>query len=134
MLGWRAFNPLARRLAGTAPWWVVLETTGLRSGLERHTPLARGPHEGGAIWLISVHGRRAHWVRNLEADPAVRVKLGRRWRPGRATVERFDTERVRRFSSYAQAGPRVLGIEPVLVRVQLDLGAGRCRSPRPGQT
>ena len=24
----RAFNPIARSLAGVAPWWVVLETTG----------------------------------------------------------------------------------------------------------
>ena len=56
---WRAVNPLARPLAGIAPWWVLLETTGRRSGKRRHTPLARGPMDGGAMWLIAVHGRHS---------------------------------------------------------------------------
>lgn len=122
MLAWRVFNPLVCRLAGLAPWWVVLETRGRRSGLPRRTPLARGPFEDGAVWLAAVHGRHASWVLNLVANPAVRLKLGRRWRYGRAAVEPFDAERMRRFSSYARLGPRTLGIDPVLVRVELDRG------------
>ena len=53
---WRVMNPMARRLAGIAPWWVVLETTGRRSGRPRQVPLARGPVSGNTTWLIAVHG------------------------------------------------------------------------------
>jgi hypothetical protein len=36
-------NPLPLRLAGIAPWWVILETTGRRTGLPRRVPPAGGP-------------------------------------------------------------------------------------------
>ena len=117
---WR-LNPLALRFAaGIAPWWVILETTGRKSGQPRRVPLARGPANADTIWLIAVHGRRAAFVQNLMANPAVRVKLRGRWVSGHATVEAFDEERVRReFNLYARMGPRTLGIEPVLVRVSV---------------
>jgi hypothetical protein len=36
---WRVVNPIALRFgAGRAPWWVILETTGRRTG--RPTPLS----------------------------------------------------------------------------------------------
>jgi len=120
MVFWRAFNPIARRLAGIAPWWVVLETTGRRTGRARHTPLARGPEADGALWLISVHGRHAAWVKNLSDRPAVRIRVRGRWSAGRASVVEWDPERVRSFSMYARMGPRTLGIDPVLVRVELS--------------
>lgn len=71
------------------------------------------------MWLISVHGRRAAWVRNLEATPAVRIKLSGRWNQARATVQDYDEAIARRFNVYARSGPRTLGIDPVLVRVRL---------------
>src|SRR2546422_998551 len=67
---WNIVNPPTRRLAGFAPWWVLLQTKGRRTGKPRTTPLARGPVDGDVVWLNSVHGRHAHWVRNLEATPA----------------------------------------------------------------
>ena len=112
-------NPPARRLAGIAPWWVLVETRGRRSGEPRTTPLARGPVEGDAVWVNSVHGRHASWVRNIEATPEVRVKLAGRWRDGHATVHDYDHPIVRRFNRYARSGPRTLGIDPVLVRIEL---------------
>ena len=112
-------NPPTRPLAGYAPWWVLLETRGRRSGQPRTTPLARGPFDGDALWLASVHGRRADWVRNLEAEPEVRVKLSGRWRRGLAEIRDFDEDTARRFNPYARSGPRTLGVEPVLVRVAL---------------
>lgn len=118
---WRLFNPLARALAGLAPWWVVIETTGRRSGLARRTPLARGPLEDGALWLISTHGRHATWVRNLEAEPVVRIRVRGRWLRGRASVEPLDPARVARFNAYARtAAAGAVGIDPVLVRVTLE--------------
>jgi deazaflavin-dependent oxidoreductase (nitroreductase family) len=120
MLMWRVMNPVARRLAGVVPWWVVLETTGRRSGRPRHTPLARGPVEDGAVWLIAVHGRHATWVKNVEATPAVRIRQGRQWRAGTAALVPVDPERLRPFNRYARLGPKTVGIDPVLVRVDLE--------------
>jgi deazaflavin-dependent oxidoreductase (nitroreductase family) len=117
-------NPPSRPLAGIAPWWVLLETRGRRSGRARRTPLARGPVEGDVVWLAAVHGRHADWVRNVEADPHVRIKLSGRWRSGRATVHDFDDSIARRFGAYARSGPRTLGIDPALVRVDLTAPAG----------
>ena len=117
VLFWRVVNPPARLLAGIAPWWVVLETTGRRSGKPRHTPLARGPAWEGAHWLIAVHGRHSAWVKNLIADPSVRLRVRGHWRTGTAAIVEFDEEIASRFSLYAQSGPRLAGIDPLLVRV-----------------
>jgi deazaflavin-dependent oxidoreductase (nitroreductase family) len=118
---WRVFNPLALRFgAGRAPWWVILETTGRRSGRAIHTPLARGPMTGTTLWLVSVHGRHANFVRNLLAEPRVRVKHRGAWRIGRASVEPLDPARLGQFNLYARSGPRTLGIDPVMVKVELD--------------
>jgi deazaflavin-dependent oxidoreductase (nitroreductase family) len=118
---WRVFNPIALRFgAGRASWWVILETTGRRSGRPIHTPLARGPMTETTLWLVSVHGRQANFVKNLVKRPEVRVKHRRRWRSGRATVEPLDPRRLREFNFYARSGPRSLGIDPVLVRVEFD--------------
>jgi len=116
---WRFINPPLRRLAGYAPWWVLIETRGRRSGRARTTPLARGPRDRDVVWVNSVHGRRADWVRNVEASPEVRVKLSGRWHRGRATIHDYEDETVRRFNRYARSGPATLGIDPVLVRVEL---------------
>jgi deazaflavin-dependent oxidoreductase (nitroreductase family) len=117
---WRIVNPPTRPLAGFAPWWVLLETRGRQTGRPRRTPLARGPVDGDVVWLASVHGRHALWVRNLEAAPAVRIKLSGRWHQGRATVHEYDEATARRFNAYARGGPKRLGIDPVLVRIELD--------------
>lgn len=116
---WRLFNPVARRLAGIAPWWVVLETTGRRSGRPRQVPLARGPVDGTTAWLIAVHGDHSAFARNIAAEPRVRLKLRGRWYEGTARLELLDGEILRRFNPYARIGPRTLGIEPKLVRVEL---------------
>ena len=116
---WTIVNPLNRPLAGYAPWWVLLEARGRRSGRPRTFPLARGPLDGHVLWLISVHGRHADWVRNLEAMPQVRIRLSGHWHHAHATVHDYDQATVRRFNLYARSGPRTLGIDPALVRVQL---------------
>src|SRR5215208_76923 len=114
MLFWRLFNPLARALTGWAPWWVVLETSGRHSGRPRRVPLARGPQDGSTAWVISVHGRHASFARNIDADSRIRLKVGGRWRVGRAAVVPADPAVLRRFSLYARMGPRTLGIDPAL--------------------
>lgn len=104
---WRIVNLPTRRLAGLAPWWVVLETQGRRTGKPRITPLARGPIDSDAVWLNSVHGRHADWVRNLEATPEVRIKLSGHWHHA-ATIHEYDEATVRRFNLYARSGPKTL--------------------------
>jgi deazaflavin-dependent oxidoreductase (nitroreductase family) len=120
MAFWRAFNPVARSLAGIAPWWVVLETQGRRSGLARRVPLAKGPVDERVVWLIAVHGEHSAFVRNIAADNRVRLKMARRWREGTASIEPVDQAVLNRFSGYARIGPRALGIDPKLIRVGLD--------------
>ena len=119
LLFWRVINPVNLALAPVAPWWVVLETTGRRTGRPGQTPLARGPVDGRSTWLISVHGRNADWVRNLEANPRVRIRLGGRWLDAEASVQPFDPAVARRFNRYARGGPKLMGIEPLLVRIDL---------------
>jgi deazaflavin-dependent oxidoreductase (nitroreductase family) len=114
---WRIANPPTRLLAGLAPWWVLLETTGNKTGRRRRTPLAVGPMEADRVWLIAVHGRRSGWVRNLEASPAVRLKHRRRWRDGTASTHPMDAVPLERFNAYARSGPRLLGMDPLLVRI-----------------
>ena len=119
MVFWRIINPPTRPLAGLAPWWVLLETTGRRTGQARRTPRARGPIDDSGVWFTSVHGRTASWVRNLEAHRDVRIKLSGRWHRARAEVVEPDEAVARRFNAYARVGPRTMGIDPVLVRVEL---------------
>ena len=117
---WRVLNPLATPFAGVVPWWVLLETTGRRSGLPRRTPLAHGAEFDGAHWIIAVHGEASDFVRNLKANPRVRFKTRGRWHSGTARVEPVTEERLRRFGAYARGGIRTVGIEPCLVRIELD--------------
>ena len=117
---WRPFNPVARALAGIAPWWVVLETTGRRSGKPRRVPLARGPVDGRTAWLIAVHGSHSSFAHNIAANARVRLKLRGRWREGTAELVDIDDAVLRRFSPYARMGPPTFGIEPKLVRIELD--------------
>ena len=113
---WRLLNPLTRRLAGRAPWWVLIETRGRSSGLPRLTPLAAGPRDDRGLWLIAVHGESS-WVRNIATNGAVRVQQRGRWRDGTAEVKAWDPAVVRTFNRYARSGPLLTAIDPVLVRV-----------------
>ncbi len=116
---WKVMNPLARPLSGVVPWWVLLETRGRRSGLPRHTPLAHGASFEGAYWIIAVHGEASDFVKNLKADPRVRLKAHGRWRTGTARAEPVTEDRLRRFGAYARGGLKI-AIEPCLVRIELD--------------
>jgi deazaflavin-dependent oxidoreductase (nitroreductase family) len=119
---WFVFNPIAVRLAGIAPWWVVLETTGRRSGQPRRAPLARGPVEDGVAWLLAVHGAHSGFAHNIKASPEVRLKLRGRWRHGRASIEPLDPAIVSRFNAYGRLGPKTFGRDPALVRIELRDG------------
>jgi deazaflavin-dependent oxidoreductase (nitroreductase family) len=64
-----------------------LTTTGRRSGLPRTIEIWFAG-SGSRLYLLAENGDRAHWVRNIRADPAVLVRLGDgTWR---ATAQLLD--------------------------------------------
>jgi deazaflavin-dependent oxidoreductase (nitroreductase family) len=104
----------------------LLETIGRRSGEPRVTPVTNGL-DGDVFWIVTEHGRRAAYVRNIEANPRVRVKVGRRWRAGTARfVDEDPRERLERIvarNSRAALNARVvrsIGTEHLVIRIDLD--------------
>ena len=108
---------------GVAPQaFALLETTGRRSGQPRHTPVGNGL-DGDRFWLIAAHGQQADYVRNLIAQPRVRVKAGGRWRSGIAVLlPDDDTQQRSRTLPYGwdAAIGRTLATTPLTVRIDLD--------------
>jgi len=119
---WKVLNPLARPLAGFLPWWVLLETTGRRTGKRRLTPLANGPFDGQVALLIAVHGDDSAFAHNIAADPHVRLKRRGRWHAGTASLIEPDAQTLQRFSRYARSGIRTFGDAPKIVRIQFGNG------------
>ncbi|MEW2506865.1 nitroreductase/quinone reductase family protein [Amycolatopsis sp. NPDC047767] len=113
----RVGNPVLSRLPGQ----VLLETTGRRSGLPRHTPVG-GRRTGGEFWLVSEFGTRSQYVRNLQADPRVRVRLRGRWHRGTAHVLPDDdaVARLKSLPRLNSLGVRALGNDLLTVRVDLE--------------
>jgi deazaflavin-dependent oxidoreductase (nitroreductase family) len=64
---------------------VLVETVGRRTGKSRRTVV--GMHfEGSTGWVVAEQGSHAGYVRNLEANPRVRVCVKGKWRPAHAQV------------------------------------------------
>ncbi len=126
-LGRRVINPIVKAAieAGLAPSTVaLLETTGRRSGEPRRTPVGNG-HDGDVFWLVAEHGRRSAYVRNVESDPRVRVKVGRRWRSGVAQLLPHDDPHRRQRGVGRRlnaAVVRAMGTELLTIRVDLEPG------------
>jgi deazaflavin-dependent oxidoreductase (nitroreductase family) len=129
----KLMNPLVRAAARAGvplPGYVLLETTGRRTGKPRQLPVGKAL-EGDTLWVVSEHGVRSGYVRNIQADPRVRVRVGRRWRTGTAHVLTDDDwrERQRRMpNKLNSAVVRAMGTEHVTLRVDLDPASG---APRP---
>jgi deazaflavin-dependent oxidoreductase (nitroreductase family) len=113
----RVGNPVLRRL----PVQTVLETTGRVSGLPRRTPVG-GRRVGDSFWLVSEFGQRSQYVRNIKADPRVRVRIRGRWHTGTAHLLPDDdpVARLRLLPRLNSAGVRVLGAKLLTVRVDLE--------------
>ena len=127
-VGRRIVNPLVAALdkIGIRSSSVVeLETTGAKSGQHRRVPLT-GRADGGGVWVISQHGRRAGWAHNITADPKVRVRVDSQWRSGTAAFVPDDdvAARARSFGgntklsqSATALGMRALQSDPISVRI-----------------
>jgi deazaflavin-dependent oxidoreductase (nitroreductase family) len=118
-------NPVVRRLLerGLFPKsQALLETTGRKSGQPRRVPLGNGLR-GDKFWIVTEHGRNADYVKNIEKDPRVRVKVGRQWYGGTAHILPDDDpkQRMRALGRPANdALVRLVGTEQLVIRVDLD--------------
>jgi deazaflavin-dependent oxidoreductase (nitroreductase family) len=127
-------NPLERlafRVGVPPPGDALLETQGRRTGLPRHTPVC-DCLEGETFWIIAQQGRRADYVRNIEANPRVRVKAPsqsrKAWRRGTAHILDDDDARERQrhlgeghfWRRLCLNASGVIGTSPLTVRIDLD--------------
>jgi deazaflavin-dependent oxidoreductase (nitroreductase family) len=90
------FNPPTKLMiwAGLVPGYVLIETRGRRSGKRRRTVV--GMHiDGDSGWVVAEQGRHAGYVRNLEADPDLRVRVRREWRQARGHIVDDDDPQAR---------------------------------------
>ncbi|MEV0015226.1 nitroreductase family deazaflavin-dependent oxidoreductase [Streptomyces tendae] len=115
----RRLNAVVRRLPGQT----LLETTGRVSGLPRRTPVG-GRREGDSFWLVSEFGERSQYIRNIRADPRVRVRLRGRWYAGTAHLLPDDDPlaRLRRLPRFNSMAVRAMGVGTghLTVRVELE--------------
>ena len=113
------------------PGDALLETTGRSTGQPRRTPICDGL-DGETFWLVAQCGRQADWVKNIRANPRVRVRVRSRsglgWRTGTAHIVDDDDPRerwqrigegnlARRLCVSASAA---MGTDPLTVRIDLD--------------
>jgi deazaflavin-dependent oxidoreductase (nitroreductase family) len=122
---------LALGLGLPLPGYAVLETIGRKTGKPRRTPVGDG-RVGEQVWLVAEHGTKAGYVRNIMANPRVRVKLRDgsrlRWHTGEAYVLRDDDPRERQRwleeqlpkSASNSRAVRLFGTELLTVRIDLD--------------
>jgi len=119
----RVVNPLARTLVrrGLIGGTAILETIGRRSGEPRETPVSNGL-DGDTFWIVAEYGRRASYVRNIEANPHVRVCVRGRCREGSAHVVAGDDvrARLRTLPRLNALAVRTVGDDLLTIRVDLN--------------
>ena len=100
-------NDLSRDLESQPFCYVT--TTGRVSG-RPHTIEIWFAHRDGTIYMLADDGRRADWVRNLEAAPGVTVRVGDNEVPGAGRVVTDGGEaRMARDSVFAKYQPGYSG-------------------------
>ncbi|MEY2588527.1 MAG: hypothetical protein QOJ67_511 [Acidimicrobiaceae bacterium] len=127
-------NPLIRVLLmlGFLPLGIaLLETTGRHSGKPRRTPVGEGRVDD-SFWILAEHGRDANYVRNLLANPHVRIRIRRglrsQWRDGVAHVLENDDPYARQrqlcswhpLRAFNAAVVRVMATNLTTVRIDLE--------------
>jgi deazaflavin-dependent oxidoreductase (nitroreductase family) len=123
----RVLNPIVRRLVewGVFPrTHALLETTGRNSGEPRRTPVGNGLR-GDEFWIVTEHGWAADYVKNIQRNPQVRVKVGREWHPGTARIlpDEDPRERLRKLHRPVNDSLlKAVGTEMLVIRVDLDSG------------
>jgi deazaflavin-dependent oxidoreductase (nitroreductase family) len=90
--------------------------------------------DGRTFWIVAEHGTEANYVKNLQAHPDVRIRIGRRWRTGRAAVAPED-DPLRRLKTIGRpvnaAMVRAMGTQLLSIRIDLDEPLGQPGSAVP---
>ncbi|HKD01586.1 MAG TPA: nitroreductase/quinone reductase family protein [Terriglobales bacterium] len=122
---------LALAMGLPLPGYALLETTGRKSGKPRRTPVGDG-RIADQFWLVAEHGVKAGYVRNIQRDPHVRLKLREgliyHWHTGTACLLPDDDPRERQLwlashlpSSAGNArAVRLFGTQLLTIRIDLD--------------
>jgi len=125
----RVLNPAVRFAArrGLLPkTHALLETTGRKSGEPRLNPVGNGlSDDRRTFWLVAEQGRHAQYVKNLMAEPRVRVRVGKDWFEGRAQVLADDdpVARLKKIGGTVNGlFVRMVGTDLLTVRIDLDEG------------
>ena len=111
---WRLihFGPRIAYALGLGPligrFVLLLTTTGRKSGRPRVTPLVF-EQQGETILVASARGASADWIRNIQANPRVRVRVGRRQFDGLAEAT-TDGEKIADYlQRQMERNPRMFG-------------------------
>jgi deazaflavin-dependent oxidoreductase (nitroreductase family) len=117
----RLLNPAVKglnRLGVRTAMATELETIGRKTGQVRRVPVSAQFDNNGA-WVISQHGTRSGWGRNIADNPNIRVRQGNQWRSGVATFRPDDdvVARGRKFGRLAAKVVKALETTPVSVRI-----------------
>ena len=121
-------NPPAKAalMLGLVPTHAIIETIGRTTGKPRRNPVGNGlAPDGRTFWIVAEHGREAGYVKNITANPRVRVHIGRHWRAGTAELLPDDDphERLRSIGRAVNgAMVKMAGTHLLTVRVDLDAG------------
>jgi deazaflavin-dependent oxidoreductase (nitroreductase family) len=109
-------NPVGRQLPVT-----MLETIGRKTGQRRRTAIG-GRLVDNQFWMVSEHGARSDYVRNIKDDPAVRLRIDGRWRNGIAYLLPEDDarRRLRSLPRLNSAVVRAVGSDLLTIRVDLE--------------
>lgn len=128
------FNPPIKFLFSIGmvpPGYALLQTTGRKTGKPRRTPVGNGL-VGRQFWIVAEHGQKAGYVRNIAANPRVRLKLRdglrARWYTGTAHLLSEDDPRARQrwlsnqlpSSARNASAVRFFGTQLLTVRIDLD--------------
>ena len=99
---------------------VVLTVPGRKSGQPRRTAVG-GKVVDNQFWMVSEHGDHSDYVRNIKANPGVRVRLGGQWRNGTAHLLPDDDplQRLGNLPRLNSAVVRMMGSELLTIRVDL---------------
>ncbi|MGV0815631.1 nitroreductase/quinone reductase family protein [Mycolicibacterium boenickei] len=125
----RLTMPLYRRFCGFAPGWAVIETTGRHSGTPRQTPVGAQLRQN-ALWIVVCDRARSQYVKNIAADPRVRVQVHGRWHTGVAHLLEHDNPRRRllRMNPVNSLHIGIAGPDLATMRVDLDAAGHRPES------
>jgi deazaflavin-dependent oxidoreductase (nitroreductase family) len=121
-LGRYLLNPAVKGLSRLGVRTAIateLETIGRKTGQVRRVPVSAQFDENGA-WVISQHGTRSGWGRNIADNPNIRMRQGNQWRAGVATF-RPDDDVVARGRKFGRLGAKVVkALETTPVSVRID--------------